>query len=219
MRAGAAPCGESSPSRIDNKRVLHGETDGLSRGRRKIRRTWNFAPRRRSPHRATANARQDVLSRNLAACRFPWQVVVCGVRLCVWSHLLRSNLPLPDSRQQRNRNSCSFWRRDFGPRALRCPSRAPLCRKRSPAGSLKTRRICVGFESGREAVSRLERADRCGRVGRGCLTGTVSQRIEAELAFDHDSLRGRGSHRESGTLHCSGDGYVAATMRATRSRR
>ena len=62
---------------------------------------------------------------------------------------------------------------------------------------MKTRRICGGFESSRDAVSRLERADRCGRVGRGCLTGSVSERIEAGLAFDHDALRGRGSHPES----------------------
>ena len=53
---------------------------------------------------------------------------------------------------------------------------------------MKTRRICGGFESSRDAVSRLERADRCGRVGRGCLTGSVSERIEAGLAFDHDAV-------------------------------
>jgi len=39
---------------------------------------------------------------DLAAWRFPWQAVVCGVRLCVWSRLLRSNLLLRYSRQPRN---------------------------------------------------------------------------------------------------------------------
>jgi len=39
---------------------------------------------------------------DLAAWRFSWQAVVCGVRLCVWSRLLRSNLLLRYSRQPRN---------------------------------------------------------------------------------------------------------------------
>ena len=92
----------SSPSRIENNRGCPREN-----GRSLARPTQNPTHgehRGRPQEVALCDPQRELSFLRRAVLEFAWRATRRGVRLCVWSLLPRSNLPLPASRLPRNRN-------------------------------------------------------------------------------------------------------------------